>query len=42
MRAKFVGGKSYLDNEQKNVIINLPLTEPESFPNYPFAVRMDD
>ena len=39
MRAKFVGGKSYLDNEQKNVIVNLPLTELEPFSNHPFAVN---
>lgn len=31
-----------MDNEQKNVIVNLPLTELEPFPNHPFAVRMDD
>ena len=31
-----------MDNEQKNVIVNLPLTELEPFPNQPFAVRMDD
>jgi len=31
-----------LDNEQKNVIVNLPLAELEPFPNHPFAVRMDD
>ena len=31
-----------MDNEQKNVIVSLPLTELEPFPNHPFAVRMDD
>ena len=42
MRVIIFGGKSYLDNEQKNVIVNLPLAELEPFPNHPFAVRMDD
>ena len=37
MRVNNVGGISYLDNEQKNVIINLPLTELEPFSNHPFA-----